>query len=128
MKRKRSFVLDEKDDKAVLLFAELGMPKNLAKTLMYISQVDECRSAEVEQGADLRQPEVSVAMQELRRRGWAKKRDLKKKGKGRPIHIYKLTKALPDILGSFEEEKMKQVATIKNDLTDLQGLIKQYKT
>ena len=128
MKRKRSFVLDEKDDKSVQLFAELGMPKNLAKTLMYISQVDECRSAEVEQGADLRQPEVSVAMQELRRRGWAKKRDLKKKGKGRPVHIYKLTKALPDILGSFEVEKMKQVETIKNDLTDLQGLIKQYKT
>ena len=127
MKRKRSFVLDEKDDKAVQLFSELGMPKNLAKTLMYISQVDECRSAEVEQGADLRQPEVSVAMQELRRRGWAKKRDLKKKGKGRPVHIYKLTKALPEILGSFEEEKMKQVETIKNDLTDLQGLIKQYK-
>jgi len=127
MKRKRSFVLDEKDDKAVQLFAELGMPRNLAKTLMYISQVDECRSAEVEQGADLRQPEVSVAMQELRRRGWAKKRDLKKKGKGRPVHIYKLTKALPEILGSFEEEKMKQVATIKNDLTDLQGLVKQYR-
>ena len=127
MKRKRSFVLDEKDDKAVQLFAELGMPKNLAKTLMYISQVDECRSAEVEQGADLRQPEVSVAMQELRRRGWAKKRDLKKKGKGRPVHIYKLTKGLPEILGSFEEEKMKQVETIKNDLTDLQSLVKQYR-
>ncbi len=127
MKRKRSFVLDEKDDKAVQLFAELGMPKNLAKTLMYISQVDECRSAEVEQGADLRQPEVSVAMQELRRRGWAKKRDLKKKGKGRPVHIYKLTKALPKILDSFEEEKMKQVETIKNDLTDLQSLVKKYR-
>jgi len=127
MKRKRSFVLDEKDDKAVHLFAELGMPKNLAKTLMYISQVDECRSAEVEQGADLRQPEVSVAMQELRRRGWAKKRDLKKKGKGRPVHIYKLTRALPAILNSFEEEKMKQVETIKSDLTDLQSLVKQYR-
>jgi len=94
---------------------------------MYISQVDECRSAEVEQGADLRQPEVSVAMQELRRRGWAKKRDLKKKGKGRPVHIYKLTKALPAILNSFEEEKMKQVETIKSDLTDLQSLVKQYR-
>ncbi len=127
MKRKRSFVLDEKDDKAVQLFSELGMPKNLAKTLMYISQVDECRSAEVEQGADLRQPEVSVAMQELRRRGWAKKRDLKKKGKGRPVHIYKLTKALPEILDNFEEEKMKHVETIKNDLTDLQSLVKQYR-
>jgi len=127
MKHKRSFVLDEKDDKAVELFTELGMPKNLAKTLMYISQVEECRSADVEQGADLRQPEVSVAMQELRRRGWAKKRDLKKKGKGRPVHIYKLTKPLPQILRNFEEEKMKQVDTIKSDLSELQDIIKQYK-
>lgn len=126
MKRKRSFVLDEKDDKAVELFADLGMPKNLAKTLMYISQVEECKSSEVEQGADLRQPEVSVAMQELRRRGWAKKRDVKKKGKGRPVHIYKLTKRLPEILHNFEEEKLKQVETIKSDLDDLQKLIKQY--
>jgi predicted transcriptional regulator len=127
MKRKRSFVLDEKDDKAVQLFADLGMPKNLAKTLMFISQVEECRSAEVEQGADLRQPEVSVAMQEMRRRGWAKKRDLKKKGKGRPVHIYKLTKPLPQILQNFEKEKMLQVETIKKDLDQLHSLIKEYK-
>ena len=126
MKRKRSFVLDEKDDKAVKLFADLGMPKNLAKTLMFISQVEECRSADVEQGADLRQPEVSVAMQEMRRRGWAKKRDLKKKGKGRPVHIYKLTKPLPQILKNFEQDKMKQVQSIKTDLGELQTLIKQY--
>jgi predicted transcriptional regulator len=126
MKRKRSFVLDEKDDKAVRLFADLGMPKNLAKTLMYISQVEECRSADVEQAADLRQPEVSVAMQELRRRGWAKKRDIKKKGKGRPVHIYKLTQPLPKILKSFEQEKMKEVENIKNDLTQLQTLISRY--
>ncbi len=127
MKQKNQFVLDEKDDKAVQLFTDLGMPKNLAKTLMYISQVDECRSAEVEQGADLRQPEVSVAMQELRRRGWAKKRDLKKKGKGRPVHLYKLTKPLPRILENFEKEKLRQVETIKNDLGDLHSLIKEYK-
>jgi predicted transcriptional regulator len=127
MKHKRSFVLDEKDDKAVQLFAELGMPKNLAKTLMFISQVDECRSADVEQGADLRQPEVSVAMQEMRRRGWVKKKDLKKKGKGRPVHIYKLTRPLPQILTTFKDEKMKQVETIKSDLSELHNLIKEYK-
>ena len=123
MKRKRSFVLDDKDQKAVQLFTDLGMPKNLAKTLIYISQVEECRSAEVEQGADLRQPEVSVAMQELRRRGWAKKRDIKKKGKGRPVHIYKLTSDLPSILKNFEKEKMKEVENIKNDLQQLNSLI-----
>ncbi len=123
MKRKRSFVLDDKDAKVVELFTDLGMPKNLAKTLMYISQVEECRSADVEQGADLRQPEVSVAMQELRRRGWAKKRDIKKKGKGRPVHLYKLTQDLNNILKSFEKEKMKEIENIKEDLTQLNKLI-----
>jgi predicted transcriptional regulator len=123
MKKKRSFVLDENDTKAVQLFSDLGMPKNLAKTLLYISQVEECRSADVEQGADLRQPEVSVAMQELRRRGWAKKRDIKKKGKGRPVHIYKLTADLPTILKNFEQEKMKEVENIKQDLGQLQSLL-----
>ena len=123
MKRKKSFVLDDNENKAVSLFSELGMPKNLAKTLLYVSQVDECRSADVEQGADLRQPEVSVAMQELRRRGWAKKRDVKKKGKGRPVHLYKLTSDLPAILKSFEKEKMKEVENIRTDLDQLHGLI-----
>src|SRR4030042_3264027 len=126
MKRKKSFVLDDNENKAVQLFSELGMPKNLAKTLLYISQVDECRSADVEQGADLRQPEVSVAMQELRRRGWAKKRDEKKKGKGRPVHLYKLTAALPAILKSFEKEKMQEVENIRTDLDHLHNLITSF--
>ncbi len=127
MKRKRAMVLDEDDERAVELFSDLGMPRNLAKTLVYISQCDECRSADVEQGANLRQPEVSVAMQELRKRGWAKKKDLKKKGKGRPVHIYKLTKPLPDILVTFEQEKMNQVENIKQNLENLQDLINSYK-
>ena len=62
-------------------------------------------------------------MQELRRRGWAKKRDIKKKGKGRPVHIYKLSSNLPTILKSFEKEKMKEVEDIKHDLGQLQNLI-----
>ena len=123
MKRKNSLVLDEKDDKAVQIFRELGMSKNLAKTLLYIYQVDECRSADVEQGADLRQPEVCVAIKELRRRGWVKKRDLKKKGKGRPVHIYKPTTHLSEILNAFGQEKLKEVESIKNDISELKNLI-----
>jgi len=126
MKRKRSLVLDDDDERAVELFADLGMPKNLAKTLIYISQCEECRSADVEQGANLRQPEVSVAMQELRKRGWAKKRDLKKKGKGRPVHVYQLTKPLPEILKTFETEKLTEVKSIQSNLDQLQDLISEY--
>ena len=127
MKKKNIYTLGADDDKAVQLFVKLGMPKRLAKTLLYISQFDECKCADIEHGADLSQPEVSIAMQELRKRGWVAKKDLKKKGKGRPVHIYKLTRTLPDILKNFEQEKMKQVETIKSDLTELQTLIKRYK-
>jgi predicted transcriptional regulator len=99
------------------------LPKNLAKTLLCMSQFDECKCADVEQGADLRQPEVSIAMQELRRRGWIKKRDLKKEGKGRPVHIYKTTTDLSEILNVFEQEKLKEVENVKNDISALKNII-----
>jgi len=126
MKQKRQPVLDESDEKVVELFAELGVPKNLAKTLIYISQVEECKSADVERGANLRQPEVSVAMQELRRRGWATKRDVKKKGKGRPVHVYRLTTPLSEIIKQLEEEKMKELNSIKESLQELKEMIQKY--
>ena len=124
MKTKNLFVLDETDDKAVQLFTDLGVPRNLAKTLMYISQINECRSAEIEQGADLRQPEVSIAMQELRRRGWITKRDLKGDGKGRPIHIYSTITQLSEIMKNIEQEKLKEVQTIQDNISKLKDIVK----
>jgi len=123
MKAKNSFVLDEKDDKAVQLFTNLGMPRNLAKTIMYLSQVDECRSADVEQVANLRQPEVSVAMQELRRRGWVAKQDIKGKGKGRPVHVYKPVVQLSEIMKNIEQEKLREFETVENSISELKNII-----
>ena len=117
-------MLDKDETKAIQLFINLGVPKNLAKTLIYISQIDECRSANVEQGADLRQPDVSVATQELRRRGWIKKRDLKKKGKGRPTHIYKPTTNLSKILKNFEQEKLKEIENVKKNISELKTILR----
>ena len=123
MKQKSSLVLDEEDGKAVQLFAGLGMPKNLAKTLMYISQVDECRSADVEKSANLRQPEVSIAMQELRNRGWAEVQSFKKKkGKGRPIHIYKATMPLSQVMEEIEQKKTKEIEAVKNNMLELKNI------
>ena len=123
MKQKNVYILDKEDDKAIQLFVKLGMPKNLAKTVLYVSQFDECKCADVEQGTDMRQPEVSIAMQELRQRGWVKKRDLKKKGKGRPTHIYKSTTHLSEIWKAFEQEKLKEVENVKKDMSELKNII-----
>jgi predicted transcriptional regulator len=123
MTQNKTYRLNSQDEKVIKTFTELGMPRNLAKTLMYISNVDECRSAEIERQANLRQPEVSVAMQELQKRGWIKKRDLKKKGKGRPVHIYKLNQPINQIVKKFEQEKLKEIEHVRNDLTALKSLI-----
>ena len=123
MKDHKIHNLSPRDKKIVKVFSELGMPRNLAKTLMYISQVDECRSAEIEHGANLRQPEVSVAMQLLQDKGWVRRRDLKKKGKGRPVHIYSLTSSIDRIVKNFEKDKVKEIDSIKKDLSELKTLI-----
>jgi predicted transcriptional regulator len=123
MKQKNVYILDQEDDKVIQLFVKLGMPKNLVKTLICVSQFDECKGADVERGTDLRQPEVSNAMQELQRRGWIKKRDLKKKGKGRPLHIYTITADLTEIMTTFEKEKLKEVERVKKDISELKSII-----
>ena len=123
VKRQENLVLDKEDEKIVKLFTDLGMPKNLSKTLLYVCQVNECRSADIEQAADLRQPEVSIAMQELIKRGWVKKRDQKKKGKGRPVHIYKTATNLSKVVKSFEQEKLKEAESVRNDISELKTII-----
>lgn len=124
MKTKENLTLDKEDYEIIRLFTELGMPKYLSKSLMYISQVFECNSADVERGTNLRQPEVSLAMQELRRRGWVQKQKTKtKKGKGRPVYIYKPTVELSEVVKNIEQEKLKEIADIKNDITKLKIII-----
>ena len=127
MKKRINHELSSIDIKIVDIFSELGVPKNLAKTLMYISQVKECQSSDIERGANLRQPEVSVAMQVLTDLGWISKRNQKKGGKGRPIYIYKLEASLDDIANYYETTKLKQIENIKNDLTELKTLLHEIK-
>jgi predicted transcriptional regulator len=123
MKQKSIHSLDEADDKAVKLFTKLGISKNLAKTLLYLSQVDECKSAEIEIGAKLRQPNVSIAMRELSEQGWITKREVKKGGKGRPTHIYKSTTRLLEILDVLEQEKLKEFKNIETNISELKNII-----
>lgn len=123
MVQRGNYKTKQQDEKAIRLFEELGMPRNLAKTLLYVSKVDECRSVDIEQKTNLRQPEVSIAMQKLMKKGWIKKRDLRKKGKGRPVHIYRLNSPLDEILKDFELEKLGEIDSIKKDLTQLKNII-----
>ena len=101
-----------REDSTVELLARTGMPKNVAKALVFLSDREETTSVEVEKATGLRQPEVSIAMQELRRRKWVEKRDIKKEGKGRPVHAYRLAvpfTAVVDAIAKEERRKIEQI-------------------
>jgi len=106
--------LSRRDETLVDLLVRTGMSKNIAKTLVFLSKKDETTSVEIEKATGLRQPEVSIAMQELRRRRWVEKRDIKKEGKGRPVHSYRLAvpfDAIVDMIAREERAKIEEIET-----------------
>ena len=100
-----------KNPEIIYALIKAGIPKNAAKCLVVVVQSKKVKSQELEKATSLRQPEVSIAIRYLRKRGWISTDSQKKKGKGRPIHIYKLAKPVTKIAQDINK---KQEATIKD--------------
>jgi predicted transcriptional regulator len=115
----------KKDETLVKLLMRTDMPKNVAKTLVFLRKKEETTSVEIEISTALRQPEVSIAMQELRRRKWVIKRDIKKEGKGRPVHSYKLALPFDKIIETIEKEEKKRIEDIENNIKALKQAAQQ---
>ena len=88
----------------------VGVRRNVATIIVYLKDLDETTSKDIEKGSGLRQPEVSIAMNTLRQKGWIADRKQKGIGKGRPMKIYKLTVSIEDIIGHYEELKRSEAA------------------
>src|SRR3990170_2431889 len=103
-------------DDTVELLVRTGMTKNVAKALVFLSKRDETTSVEIEKATGLRQPEVSIAMQELRRRRWVEKRDIKKEGKWRPVHAYHLALPFEEIIEIIWREERAKIEEIETNI------------
>ncbi|MCL4341335.1 MAG: ArsR family transcriptional regulator [Candidatus Thermoplasmatota archaeon] len=112
-------VLSEISDKLAKYLIISDIPRSVAYTLVYIRDKDEVTSVEIERETSLRQPEVSIAMQWLRRKGWINKRNMKKEGKGRPIHGYKLSKDFNEILEEIIQDLSNKIDEIRNNIDQL---------
>jgi len=111
----------ERDEFASILM-KIGLKRNVAKVLTYLAGVSEATSREIEIGSDLRQPEVSIAMREIRRLDWVAERDERNPGKGRPYRIYKLNRSLPDIVQYLEAENAKEADRVMKQIEKLKFL------
>jgi predicted transcriptional regulator len=112
--------LTKTDEEVIQLLVDMGVSKKTAKTLTYLSHVEESISRTIEENTRLRQPEVSTALKELRGRGWIEKHPIRTEGKGRPIHSYRMVVPFDRAIRTLVKEK-------KSEIVDMQNTIKRLK-
>lgn len=114
---------DENGEEIAYVLSSLGLSRPIAKTLSYLKDLREATSVDLERVTGLRQPEVSIAMRDLKERDWISEREEKKPGKGRPFKIYSLKMDFKEIIANFEKQKMKEFNEIQSNITRLKELI-----
>ena len=95
------------DDGVVLaeyLFNVLGIRQNSVRMLKHMAACDGVTSDELEAVVDISQPSISIAIKELIDHGWVKVDFIRAQGKGRPRHLYSLSKPLCEIVDDIEVE------------------------
>ncbi|MHB8603945.1 MAG: ArsR family transcriptional regulator [Thermoplasmatota archaeon] len=105
------------------LLESLGLDGKVARVLTFLAQVDEGKSAEIERGCTLRQPEVSVATRDLRALGWITSEERRHGGKGRPVNYYRLSLPFENIIGAIESRKREEISGELAKIERLRGLV-----
>ena len=116
--------LSADENKMAKILIMSSIPRSVAFTLVYAKGKDEVTSVEIERETGLRQPEVSIAMQWLRRKGWINKRNMKKEGKSRPVHGYRLSKDFDEILEEIIQDLEQKIEEVNVNIKEL----RQFKT
>lgn len=122
MRHSEMRVFDDRDLEFIDILRNLNISRNVASTLAYLVNVDEATSKDLEIGSELRQPEVSIAMRELRTYGWLEEREIKKEGKGRPMKVYKLAVPMNEIVFHLEEKTKKEAEKTLYNIEKLKSI------
>jgi predicted transcriptional regulator len=122
MKTLKMKQLDEKDEEIADALISLGMSRNAALALAYMQNANSATSLELERSARLRQPEVSIAIRQLKEHDWVNEQEEKKQGKGRPFKIYSLKVGFNDIIGQLENQQRKAVDKARMNIEKLKEL------
>ena len=122
MKNLKIKQLDEKGEEIADALMSLGLSRNISMSLAFLQNMNTATSLDLERSARLRQPEVSIAMRELKERDWVDEREEKKPGKGRPFKIYTLKVGFGDIVAQLEKEQKKAVEEAQKKIKRLKEL------
>ena len=97
-------ILDENDLIFVSDLRNLGIQRNVALALVYLSNVREASSREIEIGTGLRQPEISMAISFMKDNQWIESHMIKANKKGRPLKMYSLCVKMNHVYEYYEQQ------------------------
>ena len=120
-------ILDENDLIFVSDLRNLGVQRNIALTLVYLLNVKEASSREIEIGTGLRQPEISFAICFMSENAWVKSHSVKVNKKGRPLNVYSLCVPLSTIYKFYEQQVRQDYENSIIKIKQLKDLVKKNK-
>jgi len=98
-----------------------GMSKNTSKVFTYIAMNKGTTSEKIEREMCLRQPDVSVSVQDLYSKGWLNRVSIKGTGKGRPKYLYTLSKPFKEIVTEIEKAEKDKIKEIESNIKDMKS-------
>ena len=113
----------EKEEAFVNLLLGTGMKRYPARVLVYLANIREATSRDIERGADLRQPEVCIGIKFLEGRGWISHRQIPSQKKGRPLTTFSLAVPVGDIVGVIEKETKAEADRQMETMEKVRGMV-----
>ena len=112
----------ESSQQLVSTLIKLGVQSHTARCLVCLHVHGPSTSKMLQQNCNIRQPDVSVAIAELRRFEVVKLDSSAASGRGRPSHIYQLTGTLNECIIPFIEEAQDKITYIVSAIIKLENL------
>ena len=119
------FVNTDSSQQLVSLLIKLGVQSYTAKCLACLHNHGPSTSRMLQNNCNIRQPDVSVAIAELRRLNVVELDSSAANGRGRPSHIYHLKGTLNECIIPFIEEAQNNITHIISAINTLEQLARK---
>lgn len=117
----RDNVLDSANE-LVTLLVNMGVNPHTARTLICLHVHGVSSSPQLQERCMIRQPDVSIAINQLKEMGLVLVESISKGTRGRPSHVYSLAHPLRTCLAPFLNTAQVRLEIIQNQLTQASKL------
>ena len=114
--------MTKKVDEYINIMEDLGVTPHESKILLFLKKEKNASSRVIERGTFLRQPDVSLATNELNKRGWLEVNTVRLEGKGRPFNVYSFAKPFEKIMKEIITKAEKEIEKLENEINILKQL------